>query len=115
MAKNGEVLICGELEDGQITAITKELLGAGKKLAEELGGKLSTLIMGSGVADSGKEAIAYGADKVYLADDPLLAQYNPDSYTSVIAQACQQISPSIVLLGHTNMGRDVAGRVAFRL
>jgi len=115
MAKNSEVLICGEQEEGKITAITKELLGVGKKLAGELGGKLSALIIGSGIRDSGEEAIVYGADKVYLADDPLLSQYNPDSYTTAIAQACQQIVPSIVLLGHTTMGRDVAGRVAFRL
>ena len=115
MVKNSEVLICGEQEDGKITAITKELLGVGTRLAEELNGKLSALIIGSGIRDCGEEAIVYGADKVYLADDPLLSQYNPDSYTTAIAQACQQIVPSIVLLGHTTMGRDVAGRVAFRL
>jgi len=115
MTKNSEVLICGEQEDGKITTITKELLGVGKKLAGELGGKLSALIIGSGIRDSGEEAIVYGADKVYLADDPSLSQYNPDSYTTAIAQACQQIAPSVVLLGHTTMGRDVAGRVAFRL
>ncbi len=115
MVKNSEVLICGEQEDGKITTITKELLGVGTRLAEELNGKLSALIIGSGIRDSGEEAIVYGADKVYLADDPLLSQYNPDSYTTAIAQACQQIVPSIVLLGHTTMGRDVAGRIAFRL
>ncbi len=115
MAKNNEVLICGEQEEGKITAITKELLGAGKKLAGELGGKLSALIIGSDIKGSAEEAITHGADKVYLADDPLLSEYNPDGYTAAIAQACQQIEPSIVLLGHTAMGRDVAGRVAFRL
>jgi electron transfer flavoprotein alpha subunit len=115
MARNSAVLICGEQEEGKITAITKELLGAGKILSEKLNGKLSALIIGSGIQDSGEDAIVHGADKVYLADDPLLSQYNPDSYTTAITQACQQVGPSVVLLGHTTMGRDVAGRVAFRL
>lgn len=115
MAQNSAVLICGEQEDGKITTITKELLGVGKILSGELSGKLSALIIGSDIRDCGEEAIVYGADKVYLADDPLLSQYNPDSYTDAITQACQKIGPSVVLLGHTTMGRDVAGRVAFRL
>jgi electron transfer flavoprotein alpha subunit len=115
MAQNSVVLICGEQEEGKITAITKELLGAGKILSGKLNGELNALIIGNGIQDSGEEAIAYGADKVYLIDDPLLAQYNPDSYTTAITQAYQQVGPSVVLLGHTTMGRDVAARVAFRL
>ncbi len=115
MAQNSTVLICGEQEEGKITAVTKELLGVGKILAGGLNGKLSALIIGSDIRDSGEEAIVYGADNVYLVEDPLLSQYNPDSYTTAITQACQQIGPSVVLLGHTTMGRDVAGRVAFRL
>jgi electron transfer flavoprotein alpha subunit len=115
MAQNSAVLICGEQEEGKISAITKELLGIGKSLSEKLNGTLGALIIGSGVQDSGKEALIYGADTVYLIDDPMLAQYSPDSYTAAITQACQQIGASIVLLGHTTMGCDVATRVAFRL
>lgn len=114
MAKNNEVLIYGEQEEGRIVGVTKELLGVGRRLAGELDGKLSVLIMGSGIHDSCEEAIAYGADKVYLVDHPLLAQYNPDSYTAAIAQVCQLIEPPIFLMGHTTIGRDIAGRVAFR-
>jgi len=115
MAQNSAVLICGEQKEGKISAITKELLGIGKSLSEKLNGKLCALIIGSGIQDSGEEALVYGADTVYLIDDPLLSLYNPDSYTTAITQACQQIGPSVVLLGHTTMGCDVATRVAFRL
>jgi electron transfer flavoprotein alpha subunit len=114
MAQNSAVLICGEQKEGKISAITKELLGIGKSLSK-LNGKLCALIIGSGIQDSGEEALVYGADTVYLIDDPLLSLYNPDSYTTAITQACQQIGPSVVLLGHTTMGCDVATRVAFRL
>ena len=115
MAQKCAVLICGEQEEGKISAITKELLGIGKSLSEKLNGTLGALIIGSGVQDSGKEALVYGADTVYLIDDPMLAQYSPDSYTAAITQACQQIESPIILLGHTTVGCDVATRVAFRL
>jgi len=115
MAQKSAVLICGEQEEGKISAITKELLGIGKSLSKKLNGTLGALIIGSGVQDSGKEALIYGADTVYLIDDPMLAQYSPDSYTAAITQACQQIGSYVILLGHTTMGCDVATRVAFRL
>jgi electron transfer flavoprotein alpha subunit len=115
MDQNSIVLICGEQEEGKITAITKELLGAGKLLSGKLKGELNALIMGNAIQESGEEAIVYGADKVYVVDDPLLSQYNPDSYTTAVTQGCQKIGPTVVLLGHTTMGRDVAARVAFRL
>lgn len=115
MAENNEVLICGEVEEGKSARITKELLGVGRKLAGELNGKLSALLIGSGIRASAVEAITFGADKVYLVDDRRLSQYNPEGYTVAITQACQQIVPSIVLLGHTTIGRDIAPRIAYRL
>lgn len=116
MTQNNKiVLIYGEHEDGKITRTTKELLGAGKKIAEKLNGSVSTLMIGSGMNKCADEAIAYGADMVYLVDTPALAEYNPDRYTDVISQACKQISPKIVLMGHTCIGRDIAGRLAYRL
>jgi len=115
MAQKCAVLICGEQEKGKISAITKELLGIGKSLSEKLNGTLGALIIGSGIQDSGQEAFMYGADTVYLVDDPLLAEYNPDSFTTAITQACQYLGSPVILLGHTTMGCDVAARVAFRL
>lgn len=115
MAENNEILVCGEVEEGRMSRTTKELLGAGRRLAGELKGKLSTLLVGSGIRACGEEAIAYGADKVYLVDDAQLSQYNPESFTAAITQACQQIAPSVVLLGHTIVGCEVAPRIAYRL
>ena len=109
------VLICGEISEGKLTPITLELLGAGRKLADELGEELSILLMGSEAGSLAQEAIAYGADKVYLAEDSLLDQYNPDAYTQVAADLCRQVSPSIVLLGHTDIGADLAPRLNARL
>lgn len=115
MAENKGILICGEIAKGSIAAITQELLAAGRKLADALGEEAITLLMGSGIEGLGKEAIAFGADKVYIADHPLLAQYHPDCYTAVATKVCQQLNSSIVLLGQTDMGRDLTPRLAARL
>lgn len=109
------VLVCGEITEGQLAPITLELLGAGRKLADELGEELSILLMGSEAGGLAQEAIAYGADNVYVAGDSLLDQYNPDAYAQVATDLCRELSPSIVLLGHTDIGSDLAPRLNARL
>jgi len=109
------VLVCAEIAEGKLAPITIELLGAGRKLANELGEDLSTLLMGSKTGSLGQEAIAYGADKVYVAEDTLLDHYNSDAYTQVAADLCRKVLPSIMLLGHTDVGCDLAPRLNGRL
>ena len=112
---NKGILLCGEVTEGKLAPITLELLGIGRKLAGQSGEELSILLMGSGIGGLGQEAIAFGADKVYIADDPLLENYNSDVCTMVAANLCQKILPSIVLLGQTDIGLDLAPRLAGRL
>jgi len=109
------VLVCGEIAEGKLAPITLELLGVGRQLANELGEDLSTLLMGTKTGDLGQEAIAYGADKVYVAEDSLLDTYNSDAYTQVAADLCAKVLPSIMLLGHTDVGCDLAPRLNGRL
>ncbi|MBM2825388.1 MAG: Electron transfer flavoprotein subunit alpha [Dehalococcoidales bacterium] len=113
--ENKGILLCGETAEGKLAPITLQLLGIGRKLADELGEKLSILLMGSGLAGLGQQAVALGADRVYLADDPLLDNYNSDAGTYVAANLCQQLLPAILLLGQTDVGRDLAPRLAGRL
>ncbi len=109
------VLVCGEITEGKLAPITIELLGAGKKLANDLGEDLSVLLVGSKAGSLSQEAIAYGADIVYSAEDSLLDQYNSDAYTQVAADLCRKALPSIMLVGHTDMGCDLAPRLNGRL
>jgi len=115
MAENKGVMIFGEVKEGKLAAITTELLGCGRKLASDLGQELSCLLVGSGVSSLAQEAIAFGADKVYVIDAPLLKDYQTDSYVSVTEKAAKQAMPQILLIGHTSIGRDLAPRLAFRL
>jgi electron transfer flavoprotein alpha subunit len=109
------VLVCGEIAEGGLAPVTIELLGLGRKLADELGEDLSALLMGSQTSGLAKEAIACGADKVYVAEDSLLDEYNSDAYTQVAADLCREALPSIILLGHTDNGCDLAPRLNGRL
>jgi electron transfer flavoprotein alpha subunit len=115
MANHKGVLVCGEIAEGKLAPITIELLGAGRKLANDLGEDLITLLMGGKTGGLGQEAIAYGADKVYVAEDSLLDDYNSDAYTQVAADLCKKVLPSIMLLGHTDIGCDLAPRLNGRL
>jgi len=115
MAEHRGVMIFGEAEEGKLTAITTELLGCGRKLASDLGQELSCLLAGSNVSSLAQEVIAFGAEKVYVVDDPLLKDYQTDSYVLVSEKVVRQAMPQILLIGHTSIGRDLAPRLAFRL
>jgi electron transfer flavoprotein alpha subunit len=109
------VLVFAEVTEGKISSIAAELLGCGRGLAAEMGGDLSAVLVGSNVASLAPSAIAAGADRVFVVDDPLLADYATDSYVSVLEKVVKQASPGVVLLGQTSIGRDLAPRLAFRL
>jgi electron transfer flavoprotein alpha subunit len=108
-------LVLAEVQDGRLSSIAQELLGAGRRLAEALGEELAAAVLGSQLGDSAKEAIAFGADKVYVIDDPLLASPQPDAYTAALERLCRDLQPNIVLLGKTSLGVEVGPRLAFRL
>ena len=112
---NQDILVCGEIVEEKLTPITLELLGAGKKLANELGQALGILLMGGKIGNLAQEAIAYGADKVYVAENNMLETYNSDAFMETAAKLCQNINPDIILLGQTNIGRDMAPRLVARL
>ncbi len=109
------VLVLGEMVEGKLAPITIELLGAGRKLANDLGEELSVLLMGSKASGLSQESIAHGADNVYVLEDPLLDQYNSDAYTQAASDLCKKLLPSIVLLGYTDIGCDLAPRLNGRL
>jgi electron transfer flavoprotein alpha subunit len=112
---NKGVLICGEIAGGQLAPVTIELLGVGRKLADDLGEELSILLMGDKAGSLGQDAIAYGADNVYTAEDSALNEYNSDAYTQVAANLCKRVLPSIMLFGHTDIGCDLSPRLNGRL
>ena len=115
MAEYKGVMIYAEAEGGKLAVITTELLGCGRRLADDLGQELSAVLVGSNISNLAQETIAFGADEVYVVDAPLLKDYQTDSYVSVMERVVKQVMPQILILGQTSIGRDLAPRLAFRL
>jgi len=115
MAEYKGVMIFCEVAEGKLASIATELLGGGKKLAGDVGQELSAVLVGSGISGLAQEAIAFGADKVYVVDSPLLKDYQTDSYIIAVEKVVKQVMPQILIMGQTAIGRDLAPRLAFRL
>ncbi|MDD2521546.1 MAG: electron transfer flavoprotein subunit alpha/FixB family protein [Anaerolineaceae bacterium] len=113
--KEKAVFVFAEQVDNQITPVSFELIGKARDLAEQLGSEVVALLLGFQVADLTNELIAYGAQKVILADHAELEQYRTEPYTQVVAQVIEKYQPEIVLFGATSIGRDLAPRVAGRV
>jgi len=109
------VLIFGEVRKGKVSGVVHELLGEGRKLADELGENLSVVLLGHGLEDQAKTLVHSGADKVYLYDDPLLENFLDDTYTEVLTNLILEVKPSIVLCGATAIGRSFFPIVAGKL
>jgi electron transfer flavoprotein alpha subunit len=115
MVSNRGVLVCGELVDGSISSTTRELLAVGRKLSNDLGQSLSTLIIGDKIDDQALELISLGADQVYVTEGPKFYDAPSELYVAIISECCKQLTRSIILIGQTDMGREVAPRLAARL
>jgi electron transfer flavoprotein alpha subunit len=115
MANESGILVVTEVAEGALVPISSEMLGAARRLADELGQPVQAALLGQGVEPLAQELIAAGADKVYVVDDAILAEYQSDAFVPAAEKVCHEANPSIVLLGQTDIGRDLAPRLAFRL
>ncbi|HBE84261.1 MAG TPA: 4Fe-4S dicluster domain-containing protein [Lachnoclostridium sp.] len=109
-----DVWVFAEQREGALMPVVKELLGEGRKLADEIGCSLCSVLCGNHVEGLAEELFEYGADKVYLADHKELESYRTDAYTAVIHDAIKSYKPEIVLLGATHIGRDLGPCLAVR-
>lgn len=109
------VWVVAEQLHGELRRGTYELLGEGRRLADKLGVELAAVLLGDEVGGLTQELIEHGADKVYLAQDPVLSHYRTGPHTDVLAGMVNRHKPEIILISATPQGRDLAPRVAARL
>jgi electron transfer flavoprotein alpha subunit len=110
-----EVWAVAELIDGRLRPVSLELLGKGIEIAGKLGAQLAAVVAGRNASEHIKTLAEHGADKVYFAEDELLADYTTAVYTTLLAEAVRSYNPVVVLLPSTSNGRDLAPRLAARL
>jgi electron transfer flavoprotein alpha subunit len=109
------VMIIAEQRDGELHKISYELASEGKRLADSLGKNLTAVLLGSRIKDKASSLAHFGADRILVAEDPRLGTYTTDAYVAVIEQIVKNEEPSILLLGASSQGKDLAARLAARL
>ena len=98
-----------------IAAISRELLGKGRALADASGGQLAALVLGADVAALAERAFAYGADKAYVVEDGALAQYTNGGYVGAAAALAKKYQPLLILTGASFQMRDFSAALAAEL
>jgi electron transfer flavoprotein alpha subunit len=110
--RKGEVWVFAEQHYGKLEDTPIELMSRARELADELGVELGAVVLGDDVKELAGKLVHYGADKVYVAEHPLLSTYQTNSYAKVIYDLIHKHEPQIVLYGATVAGRDLGPRVA---
>ena len=111
----GEVLVFAESSGPTFRKASFEAVTEGRRLAGLLNVQEYVVAVGSGVKGRVGELAKYGADKVFMADDPSLAIYHPDYYRQIVLDLAHRVNPSIILASATSTGKDLAPRLAIHL
>jgi electron transfer flavoprotein alpha subunit len=106
------VLVVGEIKDGALKKISKELVTAGRKIADATGAQVEALLIGAGAEGLASELGAVGADKIYVTE---AGDFNPETYANIIADVAKQKGSKVVLMPHSGQGKDYSPRVAVKL
>ena len=100
--------------EGDIHRVTYELIGKARELAAVIGHEVYALMIGSGIEASAEKLLHYGVDKVFVYDDPALLDFRVEPYTAAFYDFVEKVHPSSILVGATNLGRQLAPRIAAR-
>jgi len=102
--------------NGELKAVSFELLARGRKLADKLGGQLASVVIGDAVSEPRmRELIERGADVVYSAQDTRLAHFVCESYARVLSSLIRTCQPDIILAAATSSGRTLMPYVAIQV
>jgi electron transfer flavoprotein alpha subunit len=96
-------------------AVARELLSKGRELSSKLGTHIAAVVIGENVAETSKELVAFGADKVYTAQDASLKTFGVHRFSDVLSEMARSYKPDVILIGATRSGLELGARLAERL
>ena len=108
------ICVYADCAGGSIHRVTFELCGKAKELAAVTGHPVYALVIGCNAAGCAEKLLHYGVDKVFLYDHPAFADFRIEPYTAAFCDFIEKEKPSSILVGATNLGRQLAPRVAAR-
>ena len=109
------VWVIAEQIDCHIQSVSLQLIGQARKLADQLETSAEAILLGDNLEPQVSRLFAAGADRVYLGNAPELAIYQPEPYVDIIVNLAREHRPEIILIGSTDMGRELAPLVAGQL
>ncbi|MDR2346552.1 MAG: electron transfer flavoprotein subunit alpha/FixB family protein [Planctomycetaceae bacterium] len=110
--ESGEVWIYAETQEGELQELSLELCGKGCELANKIGVKTGAVLIGDNIEHAAIKLFEYGIDNVYIVEDKRLTYFRSSPYSHVVVKLINKYRPQIVLYGASNLGRDLAPRVA---
>lgn len=110
-----KILAFAEQRNGQLKKTAFEIVKAAKTVADQFNGEVVALIIGHNIASIAGQIGGFGAVKVIVVDDARLDMYSTTAYSKVIAEVAKQESAEILFIPASEMGKDVAPRVAVKL
>ncbi len=115
LAEWSGIMIFAEFRHGKMAPVSFELLGIGRRLADQQNVPLSAVLLGSGLGDAARDLVSYGADIVYQVDDPALEYFTDEIYGNILEDVAREQKPEVVLAGATAIGRSFIPLVATSL
>ncbi|MCX7671400.1 MAG: electron transfer flavoprotein subunit alpha/FixB family protein, partial [Anaerolineae bacterium] len=109
------VLVYIAQHQGQVKPVSWEIMGKARELADRLHVPVVGVVIGQGVGKAAAEAIAYGADRVLVADDPAFASFRAYAYADALKAAIAAAQPTIILVPASAGARDAAALAACQL
>ncbi len=101
--------------DGNIHPVTYELIGKAREMAQVIDQPVYALFLGHDIEEQAHELLHYGADQVYVYDQPELGRFAVEPYTAAFEDFINDVKPGSILVGATTVGRQLAPRVAARM
>ena len=110
-----DILVYGEIRGGELKKAVKELIGAGRLIAEQTNGSIDAVLVGKGASGAADSLSEFGLRTIYVNEGEAFENYSTEGYAAFLSELIQELSPGYVLLGATAQGRDLAPRVAAKI
>ena len=110
-----KLLAFAEQREGKFKKSAFEVTQTAKGIAEKLGAELVTLVIGNNIEGILTELGAFGATRVVAAQDARLHYYSTTAYARIVAEVAQKEQASVLFFPASQMGKDLAPRVAAKL
>lgn len=113
--KKRAIWVFGDYRNYFQNRVTLQLISKAKEMAGNIKGEVCVVAFGNQTSEYVEEYVAHGADKIYLTEDPRLAEYSMETYSFLMERLARREKPEIILVGATSFGREFAPHVAKRL